>query len=68
MATTERAPRITEPIHPDLITREQAASMIGCSMAKIAATQPFYEYRIGPRFIRIDRREVEAYLTDRKSA
>lgn len=59
------SPRIEEPIHPDLISREQAAVMIGCSAAHIAKTRPFHEYRLGAHFVRLDRVEVETYVRNR---
>jgi hypothetical protein len=63
-----KQPRIKQPIHPDLISREQAAVLLGMSAAYVAKLQLFHEYRIAPKCIRLDREEVEAYLAARSSA
>lgn len=65
-ATTKR--RIAQPIHPDLISREEAAVMLGVSSSYVAngaRALGITEYKIAPKFIRVDRVEIEALVAKR---
>lgn len=60
--TGNTSPRIKQPVHPDLITRAEAAAMLGRSVSWVSTRSGLHEYVIGPKCILVDRKEVEAYV------
>lgn len=62
---------IDVPVDPNLISREAAASILGCSLPtvqKFIDLQLLTRYRPLGRYILVDRREVESLAEERANA